>query len=100
MDGYFQHSWPMTVAFRFIVRGVVQGVGFRWFVVKRARLLGVSGWVRNQADGSVEVFAQGAGKALDALESDLAAGPPRSDVARVEREDKVPEARLTGFDVH
>ena len=44
---------------RFLVRGRVQGVGFRWFVEREAHLLGIAGWVRNNHDGSVEVLAQG-----------------------------------------
>ena len=44
---------------RFIVRGRVQGVGFRWFVEREAHILQIAGWVRNNADGSVEVLAQG-----------------------------------------
>jgi hypothetical protein len=43
-----------------VVHGRVQGVGFRYFVMREARALGLSGWVRNQADGSVEVEAEGA----------------------------------------
>ena len=44
-------------AARFVVRGRVQGVGFRWFVEREAHALGVAGWVRNNADGSVEVVS-------------------------------------------
>jgi len=44
---------------RFLVRGRVQGVGFRWFVEREAHILGIAGWVRNNHDGSVEVLAQG-----------------------------------------
>ena len=50
-----------THARRFLVRGRVQGVGFRWFVEREAQMLGIAGWVRNNADGAVEVFAQGIG---------------------------------------
>jgi len=46
-----------TQARRFLVRGRVQGVGFRWFVEREAHILGIAGWVRNNADGSVEVLA-------------------------------------------
>ena len=48
-----------TEARRFLVRGRVQGVGFRWFVEREAHMLGIAGWVRNNADGSVEVLAMG-----------------------------------------
>jgi acylphosphatase len=60
---------------RFIVRGRVQGVGFRWFVEREAHLLGIAGWVRNNADGSVEVLAQGTRDQLSGLHSRLREGP-------------------------
>ena len=44
---------------RYLVTGRVQGVGFRWFVEREARLIGVGGWVRNCDDGAVEVLASG-----------------------------------------
>ena len=53
---------PELHARRFLVRGRVQGVGFRWFVEREAHILGISGWVRNNPDSSVEVFAMGVGK--------------------------------------
>ena len=46
------------------VRGMVQGVGFRWFVQREAARLGLDGWVANQVDGSVEVVAEGPDAAL------------------------------------
>lgn len=58
------------------VSGIVQGVGFRWFVREKARRLGLSGWVRNLADGSVEVIAAGEAGQLDLLEEELKRGPP------------------------
>ncbi len=57
------------------VRGRVQGVGFRYFVVRRAMELGIVGWVANDADGSVVVVAEGSPDALDALEAGLRVGP-------------------------
>ena len=57
------------------VRGRVQGVGFRSFVVRRAMELGLVGWVANTADGSVRCVAEGPSPALDVLEADLRAGP-------------------------
>ena len=50
-----------------IVEGHVQGVGFRYFVVDTALSLGITGWVRNRFDGSVEVLAEGEGKSLNEL---------------------------------
>jgi len=60
----------------YIVSGRVQGVGYRWFVMCRARTLGIAGWVRNRSDGTVEVWAEGKEAALDKLEKALREGPP------------------------
>ena len=72
---------------RFRVRGVVQGVGFRWFVMREARRLGLAGWVTNLGDGSVEVVAAGAAAALSELERALARGPSGAHVDAVEKSD-------------
>ena len=69
---------------RFVVSGRVQGVGFRYFVVRKAEALGLAGWVRNLPDGSVEVLASGEGGPVDALEGRLWQGPPHAHVAGVE----------------
>ena len=71
-------------ALRLVVRGRVQGVGFRWFVRETARGLGLSGWVRNHADGSVEVTAAGPPDAMARLEAAVRAGPPGAHVTDVE----------------
>lgn len=68
-----------------MVRGRVQGVGFRWFVVREAHRLQVSGFVRNLPDGDVEVCAWGAQAALQSLELALGRGPGG---ARVDHVDK------------
>lgn len=57
------------------ITGVVQGVGFRWFVRERARRLGLAGWVRNLPDGSVEVAATGGPQPLQLLRAELQRGP-------------------------
>ncbi len=54
-------------ALNFSIRGRVQGVGFRYAMVNEARRLGLTGWVRNRRDGSVEALACGKPAALDAL---------------------------------
>ena len=69
----------------YLVSGIVQGVGFRWFARSEGRRLGLGGHVRNLPDGRVEVHAQGPILALEALERSLLQGPPASRVARVER---------------
>lgn len=70
---------------RFRVSGLVQGVGFRWFVARHARALGLTGYARNLADGSVEVVVEGAAEALPELERLLRVGPASAQVEQVER---------------
>jgi acylphosphatase len=65
------------------VRGRVQGVGFRYFVVREASGLGLDGFVANERDGSVHVVAEGSPAVLDELLELLRAGPPASVVERV-----------------
>jgi acylphosphatase len=80
------------VSTKFVVSGVVQGVGFRWFVARHARTLGLGGYARNLPDGRVEVVAcGGTGDALERLEALLLAGPAHARVDRVERENDVNE---------
>jgi acylphosphatase len=67
------------------VRGRVQGVGFRWYIVDVARELRLAGWVKNRADGNVELAAAGEGDALAKLEAAIAAGPPGARVEEVRR---------------
>ena len=81
---------------RWFISGRVQGVGFRYFVQKRAVELGLAGWARNLEDGRVEVYAVGAQKKLSEFAAALHAGPPMSDVRTVEERDD-PVQRLDGF---
>ena len=67
-----------------IVRGRVQGVGFRWYVLDQAQSLGVRGWVANTPDGSVEVVGLASAETLDRFEALLAKGPPAARVQRLE----------------
>ncbi|HYL12155.1 MAG TPA: acylphosphatase [Terriglobales bacterium] len=82
---------------RFVVRGRVQGVGFRWFVEREAHILGVAGWVRNNADGSVEVLAMGTREQLMGLRSRLREGPRAARVDDVEEAEARPVAGLNTF---
>ena len=98
-----------TQARRFVVRGRVQeiarrntphgsGLGvFRWFVEREAHVLGVSGWVRNNADGSVEVLAQGTRDQLLGLRSRLRQGPRAARVDDIEESEVGPVAGLSSF---
>jgi len=66
-----------------LVAGRVQGVGYRYFVVESAMALSLTGWARNQPDGSVEVIAEGPHSALSRLITDLWRGPRSSRVTQV-----------------
>ena len=69
-----------------MVQGDVQGVGFRYFVQRRAEEMGLAGWVRNRPDGSVEVLAEGSRAALARLLEMLGRGPGAAAVDRVDAE--------------
>jgi acylphosphatase len=66
------------------IEGRVQGVGYRDFVEMRAATLGLSGWVRNRRDGSVEAVVQGPPATVDDMLEQCRRGPPGSRVDRVE----------------
>jgi acylphosphatase len=85
---------------RFLVSGLVQGVGFRWFVARHARSLGLVGYARNLPDGRVEVVVSGPDDSLPALEQLLRAGPANAQVDRVERSsDPAPVMVGKSFDI-
>lgn len=67
------------------VHGLVQGVGYRWFVRQTAQRLGVAGWVRNHEDGSVEIVAAGGADVMDQFLRDVGRGPSGALVERVTR---------------
>jgi acylphosphatase len=82
---------------RFLVRGRVQGVGFRWFVEREAAILGVAGWVRNNFDGTVEVLAMGSREQLAGMRSRLQEGPRAARVDNVEESGAEPVKGLNSF---
>ena len=81
---------------RYTVHGRVQGVGFRYFAARAARDLGLSGYVRNRADGTVEVCACGNPARLERLKALLAQGPRWASVDRIE-ECEAPDCGGAGF---
>jgi len=84
---------------RYLVRGRVQGVGFRWFVEREAAMLQIAGWVRNNPDGTVEVLAQGTRDQLAGLHSRLREGPRAARVDEVEVSDADPTPGQTSFQI-
>ena len=82
---------------RYLVRGRVQGVGFRFFVEREAHMLGVAGWVRNNFDGTVEVLAMGTREQLLGLRSRLREGPRAARVDAVDESEAKPVPGLTAF---
>jgi acylphosphatase len=82
-----------------MVRGRVQGVGFRYFVVQKASSLGLRGYVRNQSNGDVEVLAQGKRAALEHLLALLRQGPGSAQVSSVETAWGKPTEHFSGFHV-
>jgi acylphosphatase len=85
-------------AYRYVVAGRVQGVGYRYFLLRQAGALGVSGFAKNRADGAVEVVAEGEEAALGDFEARLREGPAFAEVAGVERE-TIAERGSAGFHI-
>ena len=87
----------MTVARRFIISGLVQGVGYRYFVLRAAARHQVFGTVRNLPDERVEVYAEGDRETLDEFKNDLAAGPTMAKVTEIEETDVEVTGRFREF---
>jgi acylphosphatase len=87
-----------VTARRAVVRGIVQGVGFRFFAERSARSLGVCGWVRNRTDGTVESVVEGDEAAVAEYLARLGKGPLGSRVDAVDVEPVDPEG-TRGFEV-
>ena len=87
----------MMVARKFLISGMVQGVGFRYFAQRSAARHQVRGYVRNLEDGRVEAFAQGSEPVVKAFREDLEAGPSFSKVDRVEEIVLEPDPSYSSF---
>ncbi len=82
-----------------IVRGEVQGVGFRAFAEREARALGLDGWVRNRRDGTVEALLSGEAAVVERMLIALRVGPPNAAVTNVRSEPVEDSSVATGFRV-
>ena len=89
----------MLVARRILIRGRVQGVGFRFFAEERAGVDGVHGWVRNLPNGDLEVRLEGDQEAVDRVEASLRRGPAGARVESFDVQDDAPTGRATGFSI-
>lgn len=76
MEPPFRQEALVTITRHLRIKGRVQGVGFRMYMSRKGRELGVAGWVRNRRDGSVEAVVQGAPAAVEALIAWARRGPP------------------------
>jgi acylphosphatase len=82
-----------------VVRGHVQGVGFRWFVTREAELLGLAGAVWNRRDGAVELDAEGPRERLETLRDSVRAGPRAARVTSVDETWSEGPARYVDFQI-
>jgi acylphosphatase len=86
------------LARRYFISGDVQGVGFRYFVLREVQRIGdLKGFVRNLPDGRVEVYAEGDSEKFPNLEKALRKGPGMSEVTNVRIEEETPEGRYADF---
>src|SRR5579864_8790302 len=88
---------PAKIARTYTISGRVQGVGFRFFAQRWAHQLGLKGYVRNQSDGAVEVYAIGDQEALREFKDRLAEGPRSARVTRVDEREEDVDKRYTAF---
>ncbi len=87
----------IVIARKFVIRGLVQGVGFRYFAQRSAARHQVLGYVRNLEDGRVEAFAQGGEVQVEAFKHDLTAGPTYSNVEEIEEIVLEPNRMFSAF---
>ena len=87
----------MVIARKFLLSGLVQGVGFRFFTQRVAARYQVRGYVRNLDDGRVEAWAQGPEKSVEAFKHDITAGPQYSRVEEVEEIVLEPSSEYSSF---
>ena len=85
---------------KYIVHGLVQGVGYRYFVFRQAASLNLTGYAKNLWDGTVEVVAEGDEKNLETLFEYLKTGPSRSVVSKVEKEYKEFSGKFDHFEIY
>ena len=88
---------PSRVARKFLIRGDVQGVGYRFFAQRAAAKHQVTGYVRNRRDGTVEAWAEGSAERVEAFKHDLATGPQFARVDHLEELNFDPTGEFSTF---
>jgi acylphosphatase len=89
----------MKSSVHIVVSGMVQGVGFRYFILHHARQLGLTGWVRNLPNGDVEIQAEGNREFVETFVTYARRGPRLAVVSNVRVEWKEPSNQLTSFEI-
>ena len=89
----------MDQRLRVTIKGQVQGVGFRWFLMQQADSLKLSGWAKSLANGNIEAVAEGPKDALDKFHEKVRTGPPRADIAKVEEVWSEAKGGFVGFEL-
>lgn len=89
----------MEANLHIIIEGLVQGVGFRWFVARKAESLGLSGYVKNLYDGNVEVEAEGDRSLLEELIREVKIGPRSAHVTNLRVEWREPAHMRNHFEI-
>jgi acylphosphatase len=89
----------MSTESHIVVRGIVQGVGFRMYAQRQARMHGVAGYVRNLPDGDVEIVAQGEAEAVARLIDWARQGPPSAQVDNVAIQERPPSIEFHSFEI-
>ncbi|MFQ5825099.1 MAG: acylphosphatase [bacterium] len=89
----------MEVCVKLTIKGMVQGVGFRWFVIREANILGLTGYVKNLYNGDVEIEAEGERGRIEELIKSVKKGPTLSRVVDVIVEWKEYTQKYTSFEI-
>ena len=89
----------MKSSVHIVVSGMVQGVGFRYFIHHHASQLGLTGWVRNLPNGDVEIQAEGNREFVESLVTYAQRGPSLAVVSNVRLEWKAPSSQFTSFEI-
>lgn len=87
------------IAIQATVHGLVQGVGFRYHTRSMAVRIGVRGWVRNNPDGTVEIYAEGTSEEVGRMENYLREGPPHAHVTHLDVRRPIPSDTYRNFSI-